>query len=290
MSTSSAAALLADSAPSQADGNSNAPAPTSAAPPVSAPPAASPPASSDWVSSIGDEDLRGYVQNKGWSDPVELANGYRNLEKLLGGEKLPLPKGDDDAEGWTRVYEALGRPKTAADYNLDPPENGDTTFLGEASNWMHEAGLSQRQATLMAQKWNEYVETTQRGIEERSAAESQRQLDSLKSEWGGAWDENFELAKRATRQFGLNQAALEGLENSIGAGEMYKLLSRIGRGLTEHTFESGKTTQGFGMTPEAARTRLNMLRNDPEWSAKYMNGNEDARNEMARLMSVAYPE
>lgn len=290
MSTSSAAALLADSAPSQTDGNSNASAPTSTAQPASAPPSVSPPASSDWVSSIGDEDLRGYVQNKGWSDPVELANGYRNLEKLLGGEKLPLPKGDDDADGWTRVYEALGRPKTAAEYKLDPPENGDTSFLNEASNWMHEAGLSQRQATLMAAKWNEYTNAMLRANAEQVDAESQRQLDALKSEWGGAWDENFELAKRAARQFGLNQSALEGLEAGIGTGEMYKLLSRIGRGLTEHTFESGKTTQGFGLTPEAARSRLNALRNDPDWSAKYMNGNKDAQDEMARLMAVAYPE
>jgi hypothetical protein len=45
---------------------------------------------------VQDTELREFIQNKGWNDPAEMAQGYRNLEKLVGGEKVPPPKGDTD--------------------------------------------------------------------------------------------------------------------------------------------------------------------------------------------------
>ena len=59
---------------------------------------------------------------------------------------------------------------------------------------------------------------------------------------------------------------------------------------TEHNFESGRSTDGFGMTPEAAQAKLKDLRADKEWSQKYLSGNVDAKAEMARLMALAYPD
>jgi hypothetical protein len=41
-----------------------------------------------WLDGVQDTELREFIQNKGWNDPAEMAQGYRNLEKLVGGEKL----------------------------------------------------------------------------------------------------------------------------------------------------------------------------------------------------------
>ena len=46
-----------------------------------------------WVDAISDPEVLGYIQKKGWSAPVDIVQGYRNLEKLVGNEKVPLPKG-----------------------------------------------------------------------------------------------------------------------------------------------------------------------------------------------------
>ena len=35
---------------------------------------------------------------------ADMAVGYRHLEKLIGGENVPVPKGESDTEGWERVY------------------------------------------------------------------------------------------------------------------------------------------------------------------------------------------
>jgi hypothetical protein len=253
-------------------------------------PGAAPAANGTWYDKIEDADLKGYVQNKGWSDPVELANGYRNLEKLLGGEKVPLPKGADDAEGWNRVYDSLGRPKDASGYKLSAPEGSDPAFVNEAAGKFHELGLSGRQAEQLAEWWASKQATAMDAFVQQGVQRAEQEVQGLRQEWGQAWDENVELGRRAAREFGLDQGKLAAVEQALGTGEMLKFMSRVGRGLVEHTFEGGKSTNSFGMTPEAARQRVGALRGDPEFSSKYLSGNVDAKAEMERLMCLAYPE
>ena len=246
--------------------------------------------SGNWYDAIEDGELKGYVQNKGWKDPVELANGYKNLEKLLGGEKLPMPKGADDKEGWARVYDAMGRPKSAEEYKLPVPQGDSGEFAKQAASKFHELGISQQQAEALSSWWNEQQQALVTGQQTQSQEKTVQDMTALKSEWGQAYDENINLGQRAVREFGLDQAKLEGLEQAWGTKGMLEFMAKIGRGLTEHTFEGGKTTQGFGMTPEAAKDRIAALRNDSEWASKYMNGNADAQAELKKLMAVAYPE
>lgn len=249
---------------------------------------AAPPQSS-WVDAIRDEELRGYVQNKGWKDPVELATGYKNLEKLLGGEKVPLPKGADDADGWSRVYDSLGRPKTADDYKLQAAEGADPAFASAAAGKFHELGLNLNQAQALAGWYSEQAKAAQTAQMEQAARASENDLRALRQDWGQAWDENVELGRRALKEFGVDQAAAQKLEQAMGTRWLLEHFSKLGRGLTEHKFEGGRSTQGFGMTPEAARARIAALRDDPAWANSYMTGNADARAEMTRLMQLAYP-
>lgn len=274
-------------APAPATADASAAAPTGAAAPASATPAAT---GGAWYDSIQDADLRGYVQNKGWGDPVELANGYRNLEKLLGTEKVPLPKGADDAEGWSRVYDALGRPKDASGYKIAVPEGGDPEFAKAAADLFHKSGLSAQQAEAVTGWYNSQVQAQMEAQATARSQAAEQQLHALRQEWGSAWDENVNLGQRAAKQFGLNGEQLAAIEAGLGTGELLKFMARIGRGLTEHSFESGRTTNGFGMTPEAAQARIAALRSDRDWSAKYLSGNADARAELEKLMTVAFPD
>lgn len=279
--TSGSAMLAGNPASAPAAGNE------AAAPAASPAPAPAP--AGNWYDGIEDGDLKGYVQNKGWKDPVELANGYRNLEKLLGGEKVPLPKGAEDKEGWARVYDALGRPKSADDYGLAVPEGGSPEFAKAAASKFHELGLSKGQAEALTNWYNEQAQGQLGAQQQAQAAKVEQDLQSLRGEWGGAYEENIELGRRAAREFGLDATKLEALENAFGTGEMLKFMSKIGRGLTEHNFEGGRTATGFGMTPEAAKQRISALREDRDFTAKYLSGNADARGEMEKLMKLAFP-
>lgn len=285
-------AMLAGNPAGQPAADNQGGAPAASTPPADGgnPNGANPPASGNWYDAFQDDELKGYVQNKGWKDPSELAVGYKNLEKLLGSEKIPMPKGTDDAEGWSRVYDALGRPKSADEYKLVPEGQQATDFTKAAAAKFHELGLSAQQAAALSSWYNEQGTAAQQAMSQQSAQKVEADLAALKSEWGQAWDENISLGSRAAREFGLDATKLTAIENALGTGEMMKLMAKIGRGLTEHNFEGGNTTQGFGMTPAAAKERINALRNDSGWAAKYMGGDVEAQNEMKRLMAIAFPE
>lgn len=249
-----------------------------------------PNASGNWWDGFQDNELKGYVQNKGWKDPADLAVGYKNLEKLLGAEKMPMPKGADDAEGWNRVYDALGRPKSADGYKLSVPEGDDGGFAKLAAGKFHELGLTSKQAEGLAAWYNEQGTGRMNEMQQQQAAKAEADMQSLKQEWGAAFDENVEYGRRAAREYGLNAEKLSALENSLGTSEMLKLMATIGRAQGESDFVTSSSGNTFGMTPSAAQQRINALRADKTWTAKYISGDADARSEMQRLMNLAYPE
>ena len=249
-----------------------------------------PNAAGNWWDGFQDNDLKGYVQNKGWKDPADLAVGYKNLEKLLGAEKIPMPKGADDAEGWTRVYDALGRPKSADEYKLSVPEGDTGEFAKLAAGKFHELGLTAKQAEGLAAWYNEQGSGRMNEMQQQQAAKAEADMQSLKQEWGAAFDENVEFGRRAAREYGLNAEKLSALENSLGTSEMLKLMATIGRAQGESEFVTSSSGNTFGMTPSAAQQRITALRADKTWTAKYISGDADARSEMQRLMNLAYPE
>lgn len=254
-------------------------------------PAAAPAATpSEWYAGMP-EDLRGYVQLKGWKDQSAAVESYRNLEKLRGvpAERLlSLPEKADDP-AWGQVWERLGRPQTADQYELSKLEGADPAFAGEASKWFHEAGIPKAQAHALAQKFNQYAAAQQQAADEARAQQAEIEWGELKKEWGQSFPQQEEMARRAARQFGMDEETLSALEHAMGPKKLMQLWARIGEGLGEspaHGMASG--SQSFAMTPEAAKARITQLMGDKEWSAKYIGGNTEAKAEMERLHRLAY--
>jgi hypothetical protein len=240
------------------------------------------------------EEVRGTIQTKGWQSPADVIQSYTNLEKLLGADKagrgVVLPKEDAPAEEWNQVYDKLGRPKTAADYKLPVPEGDTGEFAKMAAGKFHELGLTAKQAAGLAEWWNSQSQEMQTSQFNQLALNSEQEMGQLQQEWGKEYDANIEAARRATRQFGLEEQTLSKIENAIGTREMLKLFANIGKGVGEDSFVDGTRSSGMGMSPEAARVRISQLKADKEWSAKYLGGNADAKAELERLMRAAYPQ
>jgi hypothetical protein len=248
-------------------------------------------AAPEWLSGLTDDDSRSFAQTKGWKSPSEMLTSYRSLEALLGGEKLPLPKDEGDAEGYERVYKALGKPETPEGYQIKAPEGVDPAFAGEASKWFHEAGLSAKQGAALAEKWNAHVTAAIEAENQAFKTKSGQDLGELKTVWGDKFNSNVELARRAGAQFGLSPQDIASMERAIGTKRLMETLQKIGAGLGEHGFEAGDTKGGgFRLTPEAARARIDTLKADKAWSTRYLNGDADAKAEMNRLQQAAYPE
>lgn len=249
--------------------------------------------SPDWTGSLN-EDFRGFVQNKGWKDPGQVVDSYRNLEKLLGApqnEVIRMPK-EDDAAGWDGVYSRLGRPATPADYKLETPkEGGNPEFTKFASEMFHKQGLNEKQAKGLVDQWNGYMQQQTEGLQTAAAAKLKTETDALRKEWGAAHDQNMNIAKRAAREFGVDPSVVDALEKSGGFAAVMKTFHNIGSRMGEANFVSGNQGGGQGIpTPEQARSQINALKADPGFSKKYIEGDVKSRQQMEMLHKYAYPE
>lgn len=256
-------------------------------------PGLAPASGSDWVSGFSD-DQKGYVQNAGFSGPGAVVDAYRNLEKLIGAPKervLKLPEKADDP-AWNDIHSRLGKPATANDYKIEVPKGSDPAFAEWAKSTFHEVNLTSAQAEKLAAKWNEHMIGAQSAQQTEYQLKSDQEEKGLQKEWGAAFDQNINVAKRAAQAFGLNGEMVDKLEQAMGYAGVMKFMHTLGSKVGEDTFvRGGQSSSGFGaMTPEAARNRISALRHDGDFVKRYTAGDVVAKDEMAKLHQWAYPE
>jgi hypothetical protein len=239
------------------------------------------------------EDVRGFVENKGWKGPTDAISGYINLEKFLGADKagrgLVLPK-DENSPEWDQVYDRLGRPKSPADYKLPIPDNDTGEFAKVAAETFHKLGLTSKQAAALTEWYNTESQEKLGAQMEQSFQKSEVELSELQREWGPQFDANVAAGQRAAAALGIDPDTLSKIENVVGTKQLLKAFTDIGKMMAEDSFVEGEGNTKFGVSPEAARARIRDLQSDREWTSKYLGGNADAKAEMQRLMRIAYPE
>lgn len=257
------------------------------------------PESTTWYGSF-DQETSGWLENRGLtkldekSAIPELVKGFRNAEKYIGtpAERLVKVPDWDKAEQTEidQVYAKLGRPGDPKEYNLQVPEGQSRDFAEWAQGIFHEAGLNTRQAAAITNKWNEYVQGMIEGEQGSKQQLMKDQEASLRNEWGSAYDKYDAVAANAIESLGLKDKELAALRDSLGFDGAMKMLAGIGEKMGEATYHTGENRGGSGpMTPAQAVSKLAQLQGDKEWTAKYLSGNVEARNEMERLMKMAYP-
>lgn len=207
--------------------------------PPAATPAVNPGADSQvtapaWHESIQDAGLKAFIEGKGFKDAGEAVKALQDLE------------------GQT------AKPESADAYKLPVPDGQDGAFATEAAKWMHEAGIPVAQAQALATKWNEYQAGQAAAADLARQQQGEADVAALRKEWGGQYDANVELGKRAVRTFGADEQTLEKISKALGDGETLRLFHRIGKHLGEGTLipaggERGATTPANPETARAAR-------------------------------------
>ena len=142
----------------------------------------------------------GFSKIKSYENPKGVVKAYMNLEKLLGGEKVPKPRADDDVEGWDRWYRATGRPDKGEEYEFKRPDSMPENFYSEDiekefRTWAYENGLSKKQAANMHDR---YVNTRLKAHQEWQKAQGEQRSQAelaLKRQFG----DKFEAAQNRTK-------------------------------------------------------------------------------------------
>lgn len=250
-------------------------------------PAATPPAATiPWLQGV-DAEMVGYAQNKGWTDPKQVVEGYRNLEKLRGvpAERLlTLPDAAADQATKDAFYEKLGRPKTAAEYDFKIEGNDATT--NHLKELFHKNGINAEQARNLLAGQTEFETKAVAAHQEQVRAKVEGEVTALKNEWGQAYDQNMGAAREGAKLLELDNGTIDALGEHLGHGKLMKLLHSVAARSGEHDFVSDSTRQGYGnkMSPAQATAEYNRLKADPAWVARRNAGDAVATAELKRLV------
>ena len=143
------------------------------------------------------EDLRSEPSLKNFTDPASLAKSYVHAQRMIGADKIAIPRGGSTPEEWRSVYTKLGAPETPEAYDFKNKDFFAPEALTAFQKQAYDAGLTGRQADKMV----EYLATSsQEGeTEYNSNAEAARNegLQVLETEWGAAFEQKMNRARSA---------------------------------------------------------------------------------------------
>lgn len=251
-----------------------------------------------WYDSAPDE-VKGYIQNKGWDNPIKAVESYQKLEKFQGADEnslIKLPK-EDDIEGWGKVYNKLGRPETPDGYKKSLPEGAsiDDARLNVYTKIAHETGITQKQFEALAKADNEYMASVMEAHEKERVQKQEDEYQALIKEWGKNASEREELSRRGARALmpeGVDkEEILSKIEDAIGTAMTLKLFANAGDRLTrEDKIPDSAENRSFGYTKEQAaydkKALMSELSADPTRLANYNQGKGPDYDKMQRLLKV----
>jgi hypothetical protein len=251
-------------------------------------PPAPAPAPESWSSSLPD-DIRGYVELKGFKDAGTVVSSYRELEKAIGVPKerlLKLPE-KPDAPEWNEIYNRLGKPSKAEEYLLQKKEGADPTLAKWAEETFHGANLTRDQADKVMTKWNEMVGKQSAELTAANEAKTKVEVEGLKKEWGMAFDQKMNIADRAAEKYGLDEKDVQAIASTLGRTKVIKLLSEIGSSLGEDSFVTGGSANVV-KTPAAAKAELDALKFDDDFGKKLLAGDVATQERLDKLSREAF--
>lgn len=238
-----------------------------------------------------------------------LADSFVHAQKMIGADKasiLQIPKADDE-KAWGTFYDKSGRPEKVEGYKVPKRADGKDydaaglAFQKQILPALHEAGLSQRQIDKLVPKWNEIMDGTAKSQTDADIADKAKAADSLKAEWGNAYDDKLKLAQAAinhyTGELKITDQVLAELDasklgNSPG---LAKLLAHLGAQLKEDGLV-GKEGAGFGamLSPAEAMQQINAMNADDASKKALLDPRHPQHKEVmerrAKLFEQAYPQ
>lgn len=224
----------------------------------------------EFLSSLP-EDLRGEASLQSIKDLPSLAKSFVHAQRLVGADKLALPKADANPAEWEAVYNRLGRPEKADGYKFTEVKlpdgfEVDKKLQDRFAPIFHKHGLTQKQADGMRSDFMQYqIETIQASIQNQNQAHADGEK-ALKAEWGDKYDANVKQAELALRRFATPDL-LEAL-NESGLGShpgIVKAFAEIGARMSEDQARGGGSGGPQPVGVDAAKTELARLTKDADF-------------------------
>lgn len=219
------------------------------------------------------------IAAKKWAKPEQVVEGYSNLEKLLGGDKIVLPKDENDP-AWADVWKKLGALEKPEEYaGLVKPVEGapelDTGFVGAMSDLAQKANLTPAQWRTMVEGYQALAAAAaseEGGADAEAEAQLERDVRALKAKLGKDYDAYVADAQRAGLTVKMTKEESASLIGALGYARAMEIMGGLGSKFgKEAGYIEGKGPVG-AMTPEMAKAKVAELLADPVFAKAYGNG------------------
>lgn len=234
------------------------------------------------------EELRDHPSISPIKDVENLARSYVNAQRLIGADKIAVPVNPTD-EDLDRIYDRLGRPEAPSDYGFDVDGNVITEELAtDYADVAHKLRLTPDQAKGILDYYRSSVEQSGEQSLELAEAAKEQTVESLRNEWGRAFDQKVEAAARVAQEFAdpemFNITLADGSKLGDNA-EFIKAFAKIADFRQSVTSEDtvAEMSQSNVMTPATAQAEIDAIMNDKShayWDRK----NPIARNKAVERM------
>lgn len=185
----------------------------------------------EWLASMP-EDLKGAKTLSKFKDTEALARSYINAERLIGQDKIPVPKTDED---FINTMRRLGAPDAPDKFTFDEkvaPESVRADIKAQLP-WFKqvatEIGLTPKQAEKLVAAYGTNIAAQISQMHANDEYESSAALAALRKEWGADTDRQITVAKRALGHFLSPQLQTRLIQAGFGnEPELIKFLAKVG--------------------------------------------------------------
>tara|TARA_R100001443_G_scaffold15093_3_gene24913 strand:- start:218 stop:1027 length:810 start_codon:yes stop_codon:yes gene_type:complete len=220
------------------------------------------------------EELQTEPSLRNFTDAAGLAKSYVHAQKMIGADKLPLPGKSATDEEWNNVYQKLGRPDAANQYDFKAVQGFDEPDLDAFKQIAYDTGLNGKQAERMAKSIAEKASTEISVQKEKTETLVKEGREELEKEYGKAFDQKMKLAKNAVNQLMGSTDLLDKVELADGRllgdhPEVIRMFVGLASQMGEDTLE-GETTDLI-MTPQEANRKLMEVtaKDTPYWDKSH---------------------
>ena len=249
-----------------------------------------------WFDSL-EAEAKGYIQTRGLDKKtpaeafMEAFKAHREAEKFIGApanEMLRLPK-DANAPEWKNVWERLGKPKEAKEYDFSTVKRaGDKPLDDALTDTLRQAAfdtnMSKEAAARLAANVVKHLDSTQAAADAIAADKLANEKKDLEKNWGGNSAANMVVAQSAVRALGVDPQAVAALEKVVGYAKVMEMFRNIGSKIGEDRFVSSAAGgDNKVMTKEQAIAEKESLKKDTAWRDRYLKGGVPEKRQMDAL-------
>lgn len=245
----------------------------------------------DWRTALDADTAKSVAPFKTEAD---LAKGYANLSKMLGGEKIPVPRDETDHEAWSQVWNRLGRPEQPDGYEV-PDDYKDAIDQSQAREFFtkaHEMGLTKRQAAELMHFDMARAAAARDGVARQEQQTVESMKSELKAEYGPAIDDKLRIAREFVVKFtGGDPELAKEVANSpfFNDPKVVKMLVNAGQALMSDPIKGKGASAQFALSPAEALAKIESLKSNPvEFTRITNNPKSSDAIELDRLYQIAY--